>query len=409
MGASLIHLLPGAATINKGSLAEVIGPEEELGGAGGPEENEDYPLSYLLCGAAFLVLMLVDSSLRLCLEHERTDVGLDEMDLEHGAFLGHFSKYMHGQPCTEGRGDVNQERKENLCPWWQVNTASVAQCRQHGLEMGSSSCSLGAEGTPMGTPRDDEADAAHDFVDTSATMLHGVSDATANPHTSAGEARASHFAYPERAAEQRVDIHPAQAVGNASSSMLSAIATFTAFSFHGLIEGIALGVVGDVRPLFVAVGAHKAFAAFALGTSISRAYFGSGRTLGTPMVTVAVFCFASLTPIGIFLGRRLASGDGDENNTEEYLTSVLTALAADWSPPSPPFAPSLLRRRHAISRRHLPLCGYNRDAFIGTWRWLNQSKAKWVGGVETSSRRVRLCRDGNICAVGVRPLAMCAR
>jgi len=308
MGASLIHLLPGAATINKGSLAEVIGPEEELGGAGGPEENEDYPLSYLLCGAAFLVLMLVDSSLRLCLEHERTDVGLDEMDLEHG--------------------DVNQERKENLCPWWQVNTASVAQCRQHGLEMGSSSCSLGAEGTPMGTPRDDEADAAHDFVDTSATMLHGVSDATANPHTSAGEARASHFAYPERAAEQRVDIHPAQAVGNASSSMLSAIATFTAFSFHGLIEGIALGVVGDVRPLFVAVGAHKAFAAFALGTSISRAYFGSGRTLGTPMVTVAVFCFASLTPIGIFLGRRLASGDGDENNTEEYLTSVLTALAA---------------------------------------------------------------------------------
>mgnify|MGYP003688041905 CR=1 FL=1 len=46
------------------------------------------------------------------------------------------------------------------------------------------------------------------------------------------------------------------------------------------------------------------------------------------MVTVAVFCFASLTPIGIFLGRRLASGDGDENNTEEYLTSVLTALAA---------------------------------------------------------------------------------
>ena len=108
----------------------------------------------------------------------------------------------------------------------------------------------------MGTPRDDEADAAHDFVDTSATMLHGVSDATANPHTSAGEARASHFAYPERAAEQRVDIHPAQAVGNASSSMLSAIATFTAFSFHGLIEGIALGVVGDVRPLFVAVGKY---------------------------------------------------------------------------------------------------------------------------------------------------------
>ena len=114
MGASLIHLLPGAATINKGSLAEVIGPEEELGGAGGPEENEDYPLSYLLCGAAFLVLMLVDSSLRLCLEHERTDVGLDEMDLEHGAFLGHFSKYMHGQPCTEGRGHRHACRLQAL-------------------------------------------------------------------------------------------------------------------------------------------------------------------------------------------------------------------------------------------------------------------------------------------------------
>ena len=56
---------------------------------------------------------------------------------------------------------------------------------------------------------------------------------------------------------------------------------------HCILEGIALGVVGDdIMVMFIAVGAHKVFAAFALGGAIFRAFDNCKAT--TPLTaTVA--------------------------------------------------------------------------------------------------------------------------
>ena len=57
------------------------------------------------------------------------------------------------------------------------------------------------------------------------------------------------------------------------SGAVAAIAAFTAFIIHCVLEGLALGVVGDdIMVMFVAVGAHKGFAAFALGAAVFRAF-----------------------------------------------------------------------------------------------------------------------------------------
>lgn len=64
---------------------------------------------------------------------------------------------------------------------------------------------------------------------------------------------------------------------------------------HCILEGIALGVVGDdIMVMFIAVGAHKGFAAFALGGAIFRAFDNCKAT--TPLTaTVAAAATSAAT------------------------------------------------------------------------------------------------------------------
>lgn len=94
-------------------------------------------------------------------------------------------------------------------------------------------------------------------------------------------------------------------VGSATSSV-SALATVAAFGLHASFEGIAMGVVADARSMMLAVGAHKAFAAFALGTSVSRARVG-GRPIAAARASAVIVTFALLTPGGILFGRQIAA------------------------------------------------------------------------------------------------------
>ncbi|EOD39680.1 hypothetical protein EMIHUDRAFT_200263 [Emiliania huxleyi CCMP1516] len=93
------------------------------------------------------------------------------------------------------------------------------------------------------------------------------------------------------------------------SGAVAAIAAFTAFIIHCVLEGLALGVVGDdIMVMFVAVGAHKGFAAFALGAAAA----------------LCMFCFSIATPIGMLIGHTAATAEG----AESPLPLAFNALAA---------------------------------------------------------------------------------
>mmetsp|Transcript_33917 Transcript_33917/g.72416 ORF Transcript_33917/g.72416 Transcript_33917/m.72416 type:complete len:322 (-) Transcript_33917:185-1150(-) len=104
---------------------------------------------------------------------------------------------------------------------------------------------------------------------------------------------------------------------------LSAAVTFVAFAFHSFMEGLALGVSENIFEMFLAISVHKAFAAFALGTALTKAMQSSGSPIPAHAVATAILAFAALTPVGIMVGR-LTTLSGAEG----LLPSVLTALAA---------------------------------------------------------------------------------
>jgi len=158
------------------------------------------------------------------------------------------------------------------------------------------------------------------------------------------------------------------------SGAVAAIAAFTAFIIHCVLEGLALGVVGDdIMVMFVAVGAHKGFAAFALGAAVFRAFDNCKATLTAhryrhrspispvparrachgqlpgsekrgglptslaphscaeactgrirPQAALCMFCFSIATPIGMLIGHTAATAEG----AESPLPLAFNALAA---------------------------------------------------------------------------------
>jgi len=75
-------------------------------------------------------------------------------------------------------------------------------------------------------------------------------------------------------------------------------------SIHSLIAGAAMGLenaLGALVALFIAVIAHKAFAAFALGVSFHDASFDPAKARRVLLL------FSLMTPIGIVLGGSLGN------------------------------------------------------------------------------------------------------
>jgi zinc transporter 1/2/3 len=75
-------------------------------------------------------------------------------------------------------------------------------------------------------------------------------------------------------------------------------------SIHSVIAGVALGLEGaslTAIALFVAIIAHKSFAAFALSVSFHDAKFDPAKTKRTLLI------FSAMTPLGVLLGGVAAS------------------------------------------------------------------------------------------------------
>jgi len=104
------------------------------------------------------------------------------------------------------------------------------------------------------------------------------------------------------------------------------------------LQGMAMGAQGtivDTLHIFIAIMAHKGLAAYALGSSIVDS--GASRT----RFWVVIGIFAVATPVGIALGRILAS------ESDSVAAAALSALASGT--PSPLHSPkALLSLRQSI-------------------------------------------------------------
>mmetsp|Transcript_33326 Transcript_33326/g.72774 ORF Transcript_33326/g.72774 Transcript_33326/m.72774 type:complete len:307 (+) Transcript_33326:106-1026(+) len=104
----------------------------------------------------------------------------------------------------------------------------------------------------------------------------------------------------------------------ASPQCVSARALVLALAVHSLIEGIGIGAqpsLANTLAVFVAVGAHKGLAGFALGSKLNR-------SCGPTEVKRSVIVFGACTPVGMVIGALL------ENNIAGTQVGFLLALTA---------------------------------------------------------------------------------
>merc|ERR1719361_1271826 len=87
---------------------------------------------------------------------------------------------------------------------------------------------------------------------------------------------------------------------NLPASHGAAVTLLATLFVHSLLEGIGLGLSmtpGAFTSIFLAIAAHKFFAAFALGSTLRQAWSALPWTL---MTSIGVFCAA--TPVGLAIG-----------------------------------------------------------------------------------------------------------
>jgi zinc transporter ZupT len=105
-------------------------------------------------------------------------------------------------------------------------------------------------------------------------------------------------------------------------SLLAAIILLLALSVHSIFEGLAIGVAQDMSQVLsttAAVLAHKAFAGYALGSSMVASQMKEGHFL------VLCFVFAWCSVAGVFVGMLFEQFGGTDDSTS---TGVIQAMVS---------------------------------------------------------------------------------
>ena len=107
-------------------------------------------------------------------------------------------------------------------------------------------------------------------------------------------------------------------------SIVGTLALFLALTFHSFLAGLVLGFGGGLGAgLFVAIIAHKSFAAWALGCALART---DRKQLSFRAAVISLVGFALTTPSGVMIGMAVASGDALDGRVQP----TLVALAAGF-------------------------------------------------------------------------------
>lgn len=105
-------------------------------------------------------------------------------------------------------------------------------------------------------------------------------------------------------------------------SLLASVILLLALSVHSIFEGLAIGVAQDMSQVFsttAAVLAHKAFAGYALGSSMVASQMKEGHFL------VLCLVFACCSIAGVFMGILFEQFDGSDNSIS---TGIIQAMVS---------------------------------------------------------------------------------
>jgi zinc transporter ZupT len=105
-------------------------------------------------------------------------------------------------------------------------------------------------------------------------------------------------------------------------SLLAAIILLLALSVHSILEGLAIGVARDMSQIYAttaAVVAHKAFAGYALGSSMVASQMKEGHFL----VLCGIFALCSVA--GVFMGMVFEQFGGSDNR---ITTGIIQAMVS---------------------------------------------------------------------------------
>jgi zinc transporter ZupT len=135
------------------------------------------------------------------------------------------------------------------------------------------------------------------------------------------------FRSPTFALEHQHHHHQDHVDEHMHGSLLASIILLFALSIHSILEGLAIGISNnhaEVLSTTTAVLAHKAFASYALGSSMVASQMKEGHFL----VIVLVFSICSV--LGIFLGMAFEQVTRNATNQETFLlaTGLIQAVVA---------------------------------------------------------------------------------
>lgn len=107
-------------------------------------------------------------------------------------------------------------------------------------------------------------------------------------------------------------------------SLVGTVVLFLALTLHSFIEGLVLGIGGSVgESLFIAIIAHKSFAAWALGCALART---QRSQLSLRAAWLWFLGFALTTPVGVVIGMVLV----DYEWVDGIVQHTLLALASGF-------------------------------------------------------------------------------
>ena len=360
LAAALTHQLADATNTLNGALGSGSDGDGE-----GDDDDETYPWAMLICGLTFIAFLILEESVHLLLgesshDHDSDDGGINLLlgahshdHKDHGAVAsgGHDHSHGHGHAHDHGRR-VPQSIPEEKTPL----VGSDADRKREYAKRPSCSAShhggIGSNGSDGPSPDNGSSRRSFrtyskmgksvNFADAFDTLelqeLHGED---VDDEKSAREDRRSH--HHKHRGETSIlasimdgsiliedynllhsvhhhhDDHISQ---HLHGSTLASLMLFLALSLHSILEGVAIGIVPKAEMVVstsAAILAHKAFAGYALGSTLITA-----ESLDTRKHLYLGMIFSMTTPLGVLLGMALL----DDFNGDSLAVGVVQAMVA---------------------------------------------------------------------------------
>ena len=357
LAAALTHQLADATNTLNGALGDNDEDDD------GDDDDDTYPWAMLICGLTFIVFLILEESVHLLLgesshDHDSDDGGInlllgahshDHKDHGSGESGGHDHSHGHGHGHDQER-HAPQSIPEEKTPL----VGSNADRKREYAKRPSCSASHhgGAGGNVSGGPSSDNGSSRRsfrtyskvgksvNFSDAFDTLelqeLHGEDDektalksGRSHRHKHRGETSILASIMDGSILTEDYNLlhsvhhhHDDHISQHLHGSTLASLMLFLALSLHSILEGVAIGIVPKAEMVVstsAAILAHKAFAGYALGSTLITA-----ESLDTRKHLYLGMIFSMTTPLGVLLGMALL----DDFNGDSLAVGVVQAMVA---------------------------------------------------------------------------------